>query len=136
MLVTGTSTSSTTPRAANTRFDDLREGPVVTFEGRQGPKCPRGVHLKVVYMSAERSEALKALYEKLQRYAGWLDRERMSVIVRADVEALGAAINTCADPWPPLDALDTNIARLPSGAMRKMLRVTASDMRRALAESR
>ncbi len=87
-------------------------------------------------MGPERAEALTPLYEKLQRYAGWLDRERMSVIVRADVEALGAAINTCADPWPLLHALDTNIARLPSGAMRKMLRIAASEMRRALDESR
>jgi hypothetical protein len=87
-------------------------------------------------MSPERTEALKPLYERLQRYAGWLDRERMSVMVRADVEALGAAINTCADLLPLLHALETNIARLPSGEMRKMLRVAASQMRRALAESR
>ena len=87
-------------------------------------------------MSPERAEALKPLYDRLQRYAGWLDRERTAVMVRADVEALGAAINTCADPWPLLHALDTNIARLPSGAMRKMLRVAASEVRRALTESR
>ena len=54
----------------------------------------------------------------------------------ADLEALGAAINTCADPWPPLQALDMNIARLSSGELRKLLRVAASEMRRALAESR
>jgi len=87
-------------------------------------------------MSPEHSEALKPLYDRLQRYAGWLDRERTSVLVRTDVEALGAAIDTCADPLPLLHALDTNIARLPSGEMRKMLRATASEIRRALAESR
>ena len=87
-------------------------------------------------MSPGCAEALKPLYDTLQRYAGWLDRARTSVMVRADVEALGAAINTCADPLPLLHALDTNIARLPSGEMRKMLRVAASEMRRALAESR
>jgi hypothetical protein len=87
-------------------------------------------------MSLERAEALRPLYERLQRYAGWLDRERTSVLVRADVEALVIAINTCADPLPLLHTLDTNIARLPSGEMRKMLRVAASEVRRALAESR
>ena len=87
-------------------------------------------------MSPERAEALKPLYDRLQRYAGWLDRERASVLVRADVEALGATIDTCADPWPLLHALETNIARLPSGEMRKMLRVAASEMRRSFAESR
>jgi len=87
-------------------------------------------------MSPGCAEALKPLYDTLQRYAGWLDRARTSVMVRADVEALGTAINTCADPWPPLQALDTNIARLPSGELRKLLRIVASEMRRALAESR
>ena len=87
-------------------------------------------------MSPGCAEALKPLYDTLQRYAGWLDRARMSVMVRADVEALGTAINTCADPWPLLHALDTNIARLPSGELRTLLRVAASEMRRALAESR
>jgi len=87
-------------------------------------------------MSPDRAEALRPLYDSLHRYAGWLDRARTSVMVRADVEALGAALNTCADPWPLLHALDANIARLPGGEMRKMLRVAASDMRRALAEVR
>ena len=87
-------------------------------------------------MNPERADALKPLCDRLQRYAGWLDRERTSVMVRADVEALGAALNTRADLLPLLHALETNIARLPSGEMRKMLRVAASEMRRALAESR
>ncbi len=78
---------------------------------------------------------LKQLYDTLQRYAGWLDRERTSVMVRASVQALGAAMDTGADPAAPLQALDANIARLPSGELRKMLRVGAGHMRRALAES-
>ena len=82
------------------------------------------------------ADALKQLYGTLQRYAGWLDRERASVMVRADVQALGTAIDTCADPSPLLQALETNIARLPSGEVRKMLRVAAGQMRRALAEAR
>ena len=87
-------------------------------------------------MNPSSAEALKPLYDTLHRYAGWLDRERPSVMVRADVRALGAAIETCADPSPLLQSLDTNIARLPSGELRKMLRVAAGQMRRALAEAR
>jgi hypothetical protein len=79
---------------------------------------------------------VKQLYDTLQRYAGWLDRERTSVMVRADVQALGAALDTGIDPSPLLQALDANIARLPSGELRKMLRVGAGQMRRALAELR
>lgn len=87
-------------------------------------------------METGTAEALKQLYSTLQRYAGWLDRERTSMMVRADVKALGAAIDTCADPSPLLQVLDTNIARLPGGDLRKMLRVAAGQMRRALADTR
>ena len=79
---------------------------------------------------------MKQLYDALQRYAGWLDRERPSVTVRADVQALGIAIEAGADPSPLLETLEINIARLPSGELRKMLRVAAGRMRRALAEPR
>ena len=78
--------------------------------------------------------ALTSLYLALQRYAGWLDRDRASVMVRADVQALGAAIDTGADSSALLQSLDANIARLPGGDMRKMLRVTAGQIRRALDE--
>ena len=78
--------------------------------------------------------ALKSLYLTLQRYAGWLDRDRASVMVRADVQALGAAIDTAADASALLQSLDAKIARLPGGDMRKMLRVTAGQIRRTLDE--
>jgi hypothetical protein len=87
-------------------------------------------------VDARHAESLKQLHATLQRYAGWLDRERASVTVRADVQALGAAIEAGADASPLLQSLDTNIARLPSGDLRKMLRVAAVQMRRALAETR
>jgi hypothetical protein len=80
------------------------------------------------------AQSLKQLHATLQRYAGWLDRERVSVTVRADVQALGAAIEGGTDALPSLQSLDTNIARLPSGELRKMLRAAAVQMRRALAE--
>jgi hypothetical protein len=81
-------------------------------------------------------EQLKPLYDALHRYAGWLDRDRTSVMVRADVQALGTAIDTCADPTPLLQALDTDLARLPSGELRKILRAASAKIRLALAESR
>lgn len=81
------------------------------------------------------ADALKPLYDTLQRYAGWLDRERSSVMVRADVKALGVAIESSADPSTLLQSLDINIARLPGGGLRKMLRGAADQLRRALAEA-
>ena len=83
-------------------------------------------------MDPGRADAVQQLYDTLQRYAGWLDRDRTSVTVRADVVALGAALDACADPMPLLQALDTDLARLPSGGLRKILRTAAGDIRRAV----
>jgi hypothetical protein len=77
-------------------------------------------------------QTLKPLYDSLHRYAGWLDRERTSAMVRADVQALGVAIAASADPTLLLQALDTNLARLPSGELRKMLRTVSGKIRRAV----
>jgi hypothetical protein len=79
-------------------------------------------------------QELKPLYDSLQRYAGWLDRERASVTVRADVQALGAAIDMSADPLPLLETLDTDLARLPGSEVRKILRAASAKIRRAVAE--
>lgn len=79
--------------------------------------------------------SLTDLHKTLERYAGWLDRERPSALVRADVHALGAALDARTDDLSPLlQALETNIARLPSGELRKLLRTAAAQMRRALAK--
>ena len=79
--------------------------------------------------------ALEPLRLSLERYAGWLDRDRTSIMVRANVQALGAAIDAGADASVPLQALVVTIARLPSGDMRKMLRATADKFRLALDEA-
>jgi len=78
--------------------------------------------------------ALKSSYLALQRYAGWLDRNRSSAAVQTDVQALGAGIDAGGDASALLSALDASIARLPGGDMRKMLRATAARFRRALGE--
>ena len=82
------------------------------------------------------AETLKELHSTLQRYAGWLARERTAALIRADVEALGAAIDARTDPSTLLQTLDGNIARLPSGELRKLLRGVAGQVRRALADAR
>ena len=82
-------------------------------------------------MGPGNAEALTQLYDTLQRYAGWLDRARTSVMVRVEVQALRAVIDTDTDPSPLLNALETNIARLPSGELWTMLRVAAGPLRRA-----
>jgi hypothetical protein len=85
--------------------------------------------------SSGRADALKQLYSTVQRYAGWLDRERTSKMVRADVQALGIAIDACADPTALLQTLETTIARLPSGELRKMLQAAVGQMRRVFGEN-
>jgi hypothetical protein len=78
--------------------------------------------------------ALRSLCLGLQRYAGWLHRDRASIAVRTDVQALGAAIDAGADASALLSSLEATIARLPGGDTRMMLRVTAGQIRRALDE--
>jgi hypothetical protein len=81
-------------------------------------------------------EAVQQSYDRLQRYAGWLDRERTSAMVRSDVLALGVALDTGTDPEPLLQTLDADLARLPSSDLRKMLRTAAGDIRCALQAQR
>jgi hypothetical protein len=77
-------------------------------------------------------DTITPLYETLQRYAGWLDRERQSVMVRNDVMAIGVAIDTGMNPASLLLTLDADLAKLPSGEVRKMLRAASAKMTIAL----
>ena len=61
-------------------------------------------------------------FSDLERYAGWLGKDRASIAVRADVHALGAALDVGTDTSPLLLILTRDIGRLPSGDLRKMLR--------------
>lgn len=63
----------------------------------------------------------RRLASELQRYAGWLDKDRASMAVRHDVNALAAAIEAGGDPSACLETLDKSIGRLASGGVRKML---------------
>lgn len=56
--------------------------------------------------------------------------------VRAGVHGLAAAIETGTDAWLQVEALDRDIARLPGGGVRKMLRKALVDMRSALDRTR
>jgi hypothetical protein len=66
---------------------------------------------------------------ELQRYAGWLAKDHASVAVRADVRALGEAMDTGNETAPWLQVLDKDIERLPSGGIRKMLRRALGEIR-------
>lgn len=68
----------------------------------------------------------------LERYAGWLARDRVSVVVRADVRALEAAMLAGAETAGLLLTLDKDIQRLPGGGVRKMLRHALGEMRSVL----
>jgi hypothetical protein len=59
----------------------------------------------------------------------------VSVAVRADVQALGAAMDAGSDTSLLLLTLDTDIGRLPSGDIRKMLRKSLGEIRAMLAPS-
>jgi hypothetical protein len=77
-------------------------------------------------------ETLKHRSE-LERYAGWLSRDHVSVAVRADVHALGAAMDAGLGTSQLLLTLAKDIARLPSGGVRKMLQKAFAEISIALA---
>lgn len=77
-------------------------------------------------------EAVGPLCLTLHKYAGWLERGRAAAAVRTNVASLGTAIESGAETARLLSALDTSIAQLPGGAVRKMLQIAAGDIRRAL----
>jgi len=74
-------------------------------------------------------EALKGSLSNLERYAGWLAKDHVSVAVRADVRALGAAMDAGNETSLLLLTLEKDIGRLPSGDMRKMLRKALGEVR-------
>jgi hypothetical protein len=80
-------------------------------------------------------EALTRPLFDLARYAGWLARDHVSVAVRADVDALGAAIDVGNETSLLLLTLEKDIRRLPSGDIRKMLRKALGDIRAVLGPS-
>ena len=80
-------------------------------------------------------EALKRPLSDLERYAGWLAKDHVSVAVRADARALGAAMEVGSDTSLLLLTLDKDIARLPSGDLRKMLRKALGEIRAVLGPS-
>ena len=75
------------------------------------------------------AEVLGRLLSELQRYAGWLAKDHASVAVRADVRALGDAMDAGSETAPWLLVLDKDIGRLPSGGIRKMLRRALVEIR-------
>ena len=83
----------------------------------------------------EPREALQRPLSDLDRYAGWLARGRVSVAVRADVQALGAAMDAGSDTSVLMRTLDKDIGRLLSGDIRKMLRKSLGEIRAMLGPS-
>jgi hypothetical protein len=75
------------------------------------------------------AEVVGRLLSELQKYAGWLAKDHASVAVRADVRALGEAMDTGSETASWLQVLDKDIERLPSGGIRKMLRRALGEIR-------
>jgi hypothetical protein len=77
-------------------------------------------------------ESLQRPLSELERYAGWLAKDHVSVAVRADVQALAAAMKLGNDTSLLVLTLQKDIGRLPSGAVRKMLRKAVGEIRTVL----
>ncbi len=80
-------------------------------------------------------ETLERPFSELERYAGWLGKDHVSIAVRADVHALGAAIDVGTETSPLLAILDKDIGRLPGGDLRKMLQKALGQLRAVLEPS-
>ena len=55
--------------------------------------------------------------------------------MRADVQALGVGIDARGDALVYLQALDLNLARLPNGDIRRLLRDASAKLRRAVEQA-
>ncbi len=82
--------------------------------------------------STDPDDVLKQPLSDLERYAGWLSKDHVSVAVRADVKALTAAMDGGHETSLALLTLGTNIGRLPSGGIRTMLRKALGEVRAGL----
>jgi hypothetical protein len=78
------------------------------------------------------AEVLTRRLEKLHQHAGWLSKDHVSVAVRADIDALHAAMDAGGETLFLVETLDKNIARLPGGGIRKMLRESLLEIRTVL----
>ncbi len=63
-----------------------------------------------------------SLLDNVQRYAGWLGKDHVSVAVRADVCGLAAAMHAGNETSVCLQVLDKDVQRLHGGGVRTMLR--------------
>ncbi len=84
------------------------------------------------FQATQTREALKHPLSQLERYAGWLAKSYVSVAVRADVQALSAAMDVGHETSLLLVTLDKDIGRLPGGDVRKMLRKALGELRAVL----
>lgn len=79
-------------------------------------------------------EAFRGPLSEVVKYAGWLSKNHVSVTVRADVEALSAALEAGHETSLLLMTLSTNVGRLPGGGIRTMLKKAVAEVRTALGE--
>lgn len=76
------------------------------------------------------ADALRRLLSELQRYSGWLAKDHASAAVRADVQALGAAMDTGNDTsLGYCCAPQGHRATAPAGGIRTMLQRALGEIR-------
>jgi hypothetical protein len=78
-------------------------------------------------------ETLARLLDSVARYAGWLGRDRPSIALRANVQALEIAVSAGTEIAPCLRVLDVDLQRVPDGAVRKILRKALAEISVVLA---
>jgi hypothetical protein len=71
-------------------------------------------------------EAIAQLMSAFSRYAGWLGNNQPSTTVRTHAQGLERAVDAGVDTGTWIALLDTDLKRLPSGEIPKMLRRTLS----------
>ena len=78
------------------------------------------------------TEAIGRLIGELEKYAGWLGKDRASTSVRTAVKALRPTTSTAGAMPTAAHLLQAEIDHLQPGSMRTLLRKTLSDLRLAL----
>lgn len=96
------------------------------------PRRKRQNDLATPHPIEPHDEALSRVRSDLQRYAGWLAKDRASVAVRASVRALDEALDAGNETSQVLLALHGEIERLPGGGVRTMLRQAMAELRTLL----
>lgn len=81
---------------------------------------------------AEPTDVTRRKFQDVEKYAGWLAKGTGPTRVRNGVQALGKAIDGHGDVFASVQALETEIKKLGSGGIARLLRHALQSLRAAL----